>query len=218
MHRGTGFLVGLACGALLLAACGKSSTTSTSTSMSMSSSTAAGTANYGTPGDASMADQTITVQILASRKYDPASMSVRPGETVVFKVTNMGSSIHEFVLGDSKTQDAYDKAMADMSSSPMNMPDRSNIIDMQPGVTKTLAWTFPSVSGTTVIYGSHQPGDYAGGLRGVITVTGTPVSPSSGGTQSPTTMGGMGTSTTVSGSTPTTMGNMPGMETTTTMH
>jgi uncharacterized cupredoxin-like copper-binding protein len=192
--------------ALLLASCGssgKATTTKTTTGTAGTTAT-----DYGSPGNAAMADRTISVQILPTLMYNPAAISVSPGETVTFKVTNNTTGIHEFVLGDQQEQQSYQNLMASMGSSPMTMPDHSNIVNEQAGVTKELTWTFPSAD-TTVIYGSHEPGDYTHGLMGTITV---------GVSTTPTTAMSNMTTTTQMGSQPvTTMGNMPGMTTTTGM-
>jgi uncharacterized cupredoxin-like copper-binding protein len=196
-------------GLLVLAGCGSSSSKVSS-------------AGYGTPGVAGNADRTISVHVLTSLRYDPAAVSVRPGETVLFKVFNDTTQIHEFLLGDTKVQDSYQRMMAGMGSTPMLMGDQPNSIDIQPGQTKQLAWTFPTTAGATVIYASHQAGDYAHGLRGLITVGGSasPSAPAGTGSSSTTasttsttmhmTTSTTGKPTTTGGST-TTMGNMPAM-------
>lgn len=188
---------------LALASCGSSTKASTSSTTT----TPATATDYGSAGNAAMADRTIAVQILPTLMYDPAAITVNPGETVTFKVTNNSTGIHEFVLGDQQEQQSYENYMNSMGSSPMTMPDRSNILNEQAGATKELTWTFPSAD-TTVIYGSHEPGDYTKGLRGLITV---------GVSSTPTTMSGMTTTTQMSSTPMTTMANMPGMTTTTGM-
>lgn len=195
---------------LVLVGCGKSKTTTTNTT----NTTMGDMAGYGTAGDPAKADRTIQVHITAALTYDPVALSVMPGETVTFKATNDTSGIHEFVLGDQKTQDDYEHLMSTMGNAPMTMPDRSNILDIPAGATKQLTWTFPSVTGAMVFYASHQPGDQAKGLKGVITVGG---ARSSAGGSTSTTMGAM-TSTSMGGMTSTTMSmnDMPGMGTTTT--
>ena len=52
----------------------------------------------------------------------------------------------------------------------MKVADKPNLIDLDPGQTKSLTWKFPGKA-TTVIYGSHVPGDYTGGLKGIVTVS-----------------------------------------------
>jgi len=135
-------------------------------SSSGSSKAAAGT---GAAGDAAKASRTVDLQV-SSGGYTPPAIDVAKGETVTFKVTNNDSTVHEFVLGDTKTQDAYEKTMAAMGNQPMNgMPDTPNIIEVKAGQSKAITWTFPNAT-TTVLFGSHQPGDYAKGLKGTITV------------------------------------------------
>ncbi|MDP9073984.1 MAG: hypothetical protein M3N98_07390, partial [Actinomycetota bacterium] len=147
-------------------------------------------------------------------RYYPASLTVMPGETVLFKVTNDATTFHEFVLGDQKAQTDYQKVMDGMGTAPMAMPDRSNILNLNAGVTKQLAWTFPNASNLTVLYGSHEPGDYSGGLQGTITVTPNAATTPTSMADTSTSMGTGGTSTTMGGTsttmggTPTTMGDM----------
>lgn len=127
--------------------------------------------DYGKAGDPTKAARTVDVRILSSKRYDPPSITVKPGETVTFRVVNQDNGLHEFVLGDDKVHDDHDEEMAAMSMDNMRMADRSNRISMDAGQTSSLTWTFPSKEGAKVIYGSHVPGDYKGGLKGTITVS-----------------------------------------------
>ena len=127
--------------------------------------------DYGKAGDAAKAARTVDVRILASKKYEPAAITVKSGETVTFRVTNQDTGLHEFVLGDEKVQDDHDKEMGEMSMDNMRMADRPNRVSMDGGQSASLTWTFPSKKGAAVIYGSHVPGDYKGGLKGTITVS-----------------------------------------------
>ncbi len=102
--------------------------------------------------------------------YNPASVTVRSAETVTFKVTNDDRSLHELVLGEQKAQDEHEKVMKGMPMDSMKMADTSDRIDLNGGETKQVTWIFPAKAGATVIYGSHVPGDYAGGLKGTVTV------------------------------------------------
>ncbi len=127
--------------------------------------------DYGKAGNAAQASRTIDVRILSSKKYDPPSITVKRGETVTFRVVNQDTGLHEFVLGDEKVHDDHDKEMAAMPMDNMRMADRANRISMDGGQTASLTWTFPTKKGAAVIYGSHVPGDYKGGLKGTITVS-----------------------------------------------
>ena len=127
---------------------------------------------YGKAGDAAQASRTVDVHIRPTKQYEPPSISVKPGETVTFKVINDDAgAVHEFVLGDKKVQDDYEKEMKAMGTSQMKMADRSNLRNIDPGQSEEITWTFPSKTGAAVIYGSHEPGDYDGGLKGTITVS-----------------------------------------------
>lgn len=154
MSRHRLILLGLF-GAFLLAGCGGGSSSS----------------GFGKAGDPAKAARTVEVHITSSKAFNPSTISVRSGETVTFKVVNDTSSLHEFVLGDQKAQDDHEKMMVAMPADSMKMADTPSQIDLDGGQSKQLTWTFPAKAGTSVIYGSHVPGDYAGGLKGTITVS-----------------------------------------------
>lgn len=153
-------ILGLVLIAVALVGCGTGSKTSS-----------AGTsANAGTPGDPAKAARTIEVHINGGKRYDPSSISVTAGETVTFRVINDDSTPHQFVIGNDKTQNDYEKTMQSMGSTPMQMADTANSVDLEPGQSKSLTWAFPSTKGTKVTYASHQPGDYPAGMKGIILV------------------------------------------------
>jgi uncharacterized cupredoxin-like copper-binding protein len=150
-------VVGLA---VLLGACGGGKTAT-------DDDIGAGAASYGQPGDPAKATRTIAIMTLDSLRYDPASIDVRPGETVTFKVTNMSKVAHEFDIGDAAFQAKHETEMRAMPAG-MVMSDETGAIDLQPGETKMLTWTFAKAGG--VLYACHQPGHYAAGMKGDIKV------------------------------------------------
>lgn len=172
MRRRLIMLVLMGFTALAVASCGDSDSDSDETTAT----TATGSADYGKPGDPAQAARTVDVAITSANMYDPALIDVKPGETVTFRVTNQGATIHEFVLGDQAAQDAYAQEMAAMGTTPMKMPDKPDggptgaILNIDPGQTENLTWTFPQLG--AVIYGSHEPGDQAAGLTGLVVITG----------------------------------------------
>ena len=85
---------------------------------------------------------------------------------ITFRVANHGQIPHDFTLGDEATQNEHEEEMAEMGG--MTMPDQANAMVIPAGETKELTWRF-TTSGT-VIFGCHQPGHYAGGMRGEIIV------------------------------------------------
>jgi len=145
----------LAAAGLALAACGGGSSS-----------------GYGSSAEAGQAKRTVEVTISQAKQYQPASITVAPGEVVTFNVKNTSTDLHEFMLGDAKVHDKHDGEMADMGMASMKVADKPNLIDLDPGQTKQLTWKFPTTKGATVIYGSHVPGDYTAGLKGTVTVSG----------------------------------------------
>lgn len=117
---------------------------------------------FGEPSDQSEADRTINVSALDSLEFDPDSVEVESGETVTFEVTNEGKNSHEFVLGD----DSYQEEHAAEMSGGEEMSGDLNQIEIEPGETKSLTWTF--IGDGEVRYGCHEPGHYEGGMVGTI--------------------------------------------------
>ncbi len=144
--------------ALLVAGCGGGTKTTAATSA---------TATIGSPGDPARATRTVEVRAGDDLHFQPDQLAVKVGETVTFKVVNASKVDHEFTLGDATAQAAHEKQMR--SSSSMTMAKDPNAVDVAPGETKELTWTFAK-AGTT-LYGCHEPGHYAAGMKGTVTVT-----------------------------------------------
>lgn len=126
---------------------------------------------FGEPANAADADRTIKVDANDDLSFDPPSIEVQAGETVTFVVTNTGQAVHEFTLGDEAVQDEHEEEMAEMmEEGEMTMGDEPNAVSVDPGETAELTWHF--TSGGEILYGCHQPGHYAGGMVGTITIQG----------------------------------------------
>lgn len=133
--------------------------------------TSATSSEIGGPADAST-PVTRTVEIDANQdlRFTPDTVAVKVGETITFKVVNTATIEHDFTLGDDADQSAHEQEMRDMGTGDMTgMGDSPNAIHIPPGQTKTITWTFTK-AGTT-LYGCHEPGHYASGMKGTITVT-----------------------------------------------
>ncbi len=87
------------------------------------------------------------------------------GETVTLRVTNAGTTEHEFTLGDATLQDEHEIEMQNMTG---HMMDEPHAIRLEPGQTKDVVWHFTTAG--EVLYGCHTPGHYASGMVGTITV------------------------------------------------
>ena len=148
-------LAGAAAIALVVTACG-------SGSASPAASPAASAAAV-----ASVAPQRIEVTLTDALKVEPATMTVPAGVPVTFVVTNKGTVLHEFVLGDEEVQAEHETEMEEAGG--MSMPeDEPNAIGVEPGTTKELTFTFEA-PGTTFA-GCHVVGHYGAGMKSTITV------------------------------------------------
>lgn len=110
----------------------------------------------------------VEVRMQAGR-FEPSSITAKAGETVTFRLINQDDTIHEFTIGDEQKQAERETMMAGMGSQPMEMDDEADSVTVQGGATEELTWTFSEPG--TVLYGCHQPGHYAAGERGTISVS-----------------------------------------------
>lgn len=154
----------LAFAALALAACASSPTTTPAPSASTSTpGTSAGAA--GEPADPADADRVVEIVAGDDLRFDPDTIAVSPGEVVTFRVTNAGSIVHDFTVGDEETQAEHEAEMAEM---PGMAHDEPNLLTLDPGETAELTWRFTTPG--TVLLGCHQPGHYAGGMVATVDV------------------------------------------------
>lgn len=125
---------------------------------------------FGEPAEASDADRVIGIAVYDDMSFDPASITVAPGEVVTSRVTNVGTIPHDFTLGDAVLQDVHDAEMAEMSAAEMGMHDEPNAFMLEPGETKEM--TSHLTDPREVLYGCHTPGRYAAGMWRTILVEG----------------------------------------------
>lgn len=127
-----------------------------------------GACGGGDEPSAGAAGGTRTIEITASDdlRFEPPSVTVRAGETVRFVVTNAGQIVHDFFVGTEDEQADHEREMAEMGG--MGHGD-AEALTVQPGETAELTMTFEERG--TLLYGCHQPGHYAGGMVGTITVS-----------------------------------------------
>ena len=122
---------------------------------------------FGSPADVADADRVIEIQTTDALIFDPADITVAPGETVTFRLSNNGALVHDFTLGDQATQDEHEAEMSEMDGMAHDEP---NVATIPAGETVELTWTFSDEG--TVLIGCHQPGHDAAGMTGRITVEG----------------------------------------------
>ena len=153
--------------ATIAAACSESASMSQSRSAgSMAEAPHDAELTFGAPAQPGEEDRVVEVTQLDEMRFDPPSIEVGAGETILFEVTNAGQVPHEFVLGDAELQAEHEQAMAEMSGAPM--ANEPNAIAVEPGETATIAWTFTE-SGA-LEYGCHVLGHYPAGMVGDLTV------------------------------------------------
>lgn len=112
--------------------------------------------------------RTIAVETLDSMSYDPEQIRVEAGEVVRFVVSNPGTAIHEFVLGDESVQMEHEE-QADTGMDHGSMVDSDlPALTLAPGESETVDVTFDEAG--TILYGCHEPGHYDEGMVGAITV------------------------------------------------
>lgn len=124
--------------------------------------------DFGEPAEAGEADRTIDITMQDTFRFEPDSVNVSTGETVAFRLHNEGQIAHEFVLGDKELQKEHEQEMQAMEGGEM-MADEPNAVDVAPGGSKTLAFHFTQAG--ELQYACHQPGHYAAGMIGTITVS-----------------------------------------------
>jgi uncharacterized cupredoxin-like copper-binding protein len=107
----------------------------------------------------------IAVSLTDALTIEPAAMRVPVGVPVTFAVTNVGSSPHEFVVGDEAAQQAHETTMAGQATMGHDDP---SAIGLAAGETKELTLTFAEPG--ELIAGCHIPGHYPAGMRAAITV------------------------------------------------
>lgn len=122
---------------------------------------------FGDPMDAADASRVIEISAKDDLTFEPASVTITAGETVTFRVTNTGVLPHDFVLGDMHMQDEHEAEMAEMSGD-MEMHDEPNAFVLESGETKEMTWHITE-SGE-ILFGCHQPGHFAAGMKGTITI------------------------------------------------
>lgn len=120
----------------------------------------------GQPADAATADRTVRIIASDQLTFDPDATQVKVGETVTFEIENTGTTDHEFVLGSPAYQAAHEQ---EMQGGHMDMGDEENAVEVPAGTTMSITWQFTEAGETQ--FGCHEPGHFAAGMIGDLTVT-----------------------------------------------
>jgi uncharacterized cupredoxin-like copper-binding protein len=126
--------------------------------------------SFGQPYNGGPAARTVEI-IMEDASFTPAHVEVKTGEAVRFVVTNTSGIDHDFTLGDTATQSAHRKEMAEaiQAGREAQRHQDGNAVTVQPGASKVLSWRFTKPG--SFEYDCNMPGHFEAGMRGVITVS-----------------------------------------------
>ena len=103
--------------------------------------------------------------------YEPETLTVHLGETIRFVIENPTTIEHEVVIGTAEEQEHHAMEMAegtDGHDEEHSMGDEPNEVEVEPGETVELVWTFDELG--EILMGCHVTGHYEAGMVGTIEV------------------------------------------------
>ncbi|HEX4879882.1 MAG TPA: cupredoxin family protein [Limnobacter sp.] len=120
---------------------------------------------WGIAGDAADVKKTVDVSMGDDMRFQPASLQVRQGETIRFRVKNTGALLHEFVIG---TPEENAKHAELMLKFPGMAHDEPYMAHVDPGKTGEIVWTFNQAGNFE--FACLIAGHFQAGMVGKITV------------------------------------------------
>ena len=126
--------------------------------------TGCGGSDHESNGSTAEATRTIDV-VMTEFAYDPASVTVKAGETVKFVFRNEGKILHDAFLGDEAAQAEHEQEMREGDKH-----HGDDAIKVIPGKTGSLTHTFDK-AGEALIIGCHETGHYEAGMKMTVTVS-----------------------------------------------
>lgn len=121
--------------------------------------------SFGREGDPGKVTRTINVDMSDKFRFTPATVSVKPGETIRFVVKNSGKIMHEFVLG---TMSELKEHSALMQKFPGMEHAEPYMAHVAPGKTETIVWQFTKAGDFN--FGCLIPGHFEAGMVGNVAV------------------------------------------------
>jgi uncharacterized cupredoxin-like copper-binding protein len=112
-------------------------------------------------------DRTVVVTMHHSR-FEPATLTVAPGQRVRFVLRNTDPIDHEFILGDAAVQARHEQGRQRHHHG--DVPGERSVPAGQEAAT---TYSFPAgPAGRTLEFACHLPGHYAYGMHGTVRVGG----------------------------------------------
>lgn len=120
---------------------------------------------FGRAGDPEKATRTVRVAMSDKMRFEPASLTIRQGETVKFIVRNGGKVMHEMIIGTMKELKRHAELMRKYPTMEHDDPFGTHVA---PGKTGTIVWQFTKPG--EYHFGCLVPGHFESGMVGQITV------------------------------------------------
>lgn len=121
-------------------------------------------AEAGRPGDPQHAVRTVRVHLYDTRRFTPARVVVRQGDTVRFLVHNAGTQVHTLALGTPPALQRQSQALAD----PAAVPPEGAAVRLKPGTSGRFVWQFTQPG--SFQFACIEPGHLETGMVGTIIV------------------------------------------------
>ncbi|MGH9678456.1 MAG: copper-binding protein [Candidatus Acidiferrales bacterium] len=122
-------------------------------------------AALGEPGDAKQADRTVSISMSDEMRFTPSSVTVKQGQTILFRLTNTGKVKHEMVIGTAAQLKEHAALMQKFPEMEHSDPNQASV---EPGKTGRLTWRFTKAG--TFDFACLQPGHFEAGMHGTVTV------------------------------------------------
>ena len=120
---------------------------------------------FGREGDPKKASRTIRIEMSDKMRFEPASLTIKRGETVKFVAKNNGKLMHEMVIGTMKELKEHAEVM---KKHPTMEHEEPYMAHVAPGKTETIVWQFTKAG--EFHFGCLVPGHFEAGMVGKIVV------------------------------------------------
>ena len=120
---------------------------------------------FGREGDPKKASRTIRIDMSDKMRFEPASLTIKRGETVKFVAKNSGKLMHEMVIGTMRELKEHAEVM---KKHPTMEHDEPYMAHVAPGKTETIVWQFTKAG--EFHFGCLVPGHFEAGMVGKIVV------------------------------------------------
>jgi uncharacterized cupredoxin-like copper-binding protein len=116
-------------------------------------------------GTNAKADREVAMSATDQLRFEPATVSAKPGETITFVVTNTGRAAHEFAIGSQSYQDEASKAGGHGGGHDDDSKDGA-VVAVPAGKTARLTFTMPD---SPPVFACHVDNHDDAGMKGTIT-------------------------------------------------